>query len=95
MTEYLLYVWFLAIPVGTFGLMKRVWLSYLTSCLLGCPVLIARMIYLESKAPDSDFDIIFLFSIAVWCVALCAIYAGIALSVSFARRRKGKIQPTF
>jgi len=89
--EILLYVLLLGIvPVLSLIATKRAWLGYLIACLVGCPVLVARMLYMEQHAPDREFDFVFLVSLVLWSVILCIIYVPYAVVVGYVRKRRLK-----
>jgi heme/copper-type cytochrome/quinol oxidase subunit 2 len=89
--EILLYFLLLGvIPVVSLVATKRVWLGYLVACLVGCPVLVARMLYMEQHAPDREFDFVFLVSLVLWSVILCVIYVPYAIVVGYVRKRRLK-----
>jgi hypothetical protein len=86
--EYLPYVLLLVlIPLGAFKLTRHVGIGLVVACLMGCPILVARMIYLEEHAADSDFDIVFLVGMVIWCFVLCLVYCGWAATIYWIRRR--------
>lgn len=89
--EILLYVLLLGIvPVLWLVVIKRVWLGYLIACLVGCSVLVARMLYLEQHALDREFDFVFLVSLLLWSAILCIIYVPYAVVVGYVRKRRLK-----
>lgn len=89
--EALLYVLLLGVvPVLSLVVSKRVWLGYLVACLLGCSMLVARMLYMEQHAPDREFDFVFLVSLLLWSAILCVIYVPYAVVVGYVRKRRLK-----
>lgn len=45
----------------------------------GVATLISRMLFMESQASDSEFDMVFLFSLIVWSASLAALYVFYAI----------------
>lgn len=87
--EILLYFLLLGvIPVLSLIATKRTWLGYLIACLVGCSVLVARMLYMEQQAPDREFDFVFLVSLVLWSVILCVIYVPYAVVVRYRRKKQ-------
>jgi hypothetical protein len=87
--EYAAYFLLLvAIPFCAFKVTQSPFVGWLIACFSGCPILIARMIYLESKAVDSDFDLIFLIGIVLWCGILNFLYGVCAIVVGFFRSKR-------
>ena len=50
-------------------------MGYMASSILGMFTIDGRMIYLESKSQDSDFDLIFILGLVVWSAAVWVLYA--------------------
>ena len=87
--EILLYVLLLGvIPVLSLVVNKRVWLGYVIACLVGCSVLVARMLYLEQHAPDREFDFVFMVSLVLWSIILCIVYAPYAAVARYLRKKQ-------
>jgi len=89
--EYALYFLLLvAIPFCAFRFIRLPILGWIIACVSGCPILTARMVYLESKALDSDFDITFPVGVVFWCGFLTFLYGGCAVVIVVIRNRREK-----
>jgi len=62
------------IPI-VFLFLKNRLVGYFCSSILGSILLVSNMLILESKATDSDFDVVFLFSIFLWVFITFFVYA--------------------
>ena len=89
--EYALYFLLLVgIPFCSFRFARLPVLGWIIACVSGSSILAARMIYLESKAVDSDFDITFPIGIALWCGVLCFLYGSCAIVIGMIRNKHEK-----
>ena len=87
--EYAAYFLLLvAIPFCAFKFTRVAIVGWLIACLSGCPILIARMIYLESNAPDSDFDFTFPIGVVLWCGILSFLYGVCAVVIGLVRNKR-------
>ena len=65
---------YVLIPI-CFLFFKNRLIGYFCSSVLGSILLVTNMVLLESKAADSDFDIVFLISIFLWMAITFIVYA--------------------
>lgn len=66
-----------AIPVATICTSKSTLASFAISVVIGTLVLWSRMIYLEARAADADFEIVFYLGMMLWAALLAVAYAAI------------------
>jgi len=86
--DILIYVLLLGvIPVISLVINKRTLVGYIIACFVGCPLLVARMLYLERHASDREFDFVFWVSLALWSVILCVIYVPYAFIFGYVKKR--------
>ncbi|MEW4491061.1 hypothetical protein AB1L42_23485 [Thalassoglobus sp. JC818] len=64
----------IAIPLISIFAFKNTIIAILASSAIGVPMLVWRMLYLETNAPDSDMDIIFALAMLIWSLILIAWY---------------------
>jgi hypothetical protein len=75
MSEIIMYVLLLGvIPIGPYVLSRSKLVAFAFASVSGVVVLMARMVYLEVIAADSDLDIVFYFGLVVWSAILVLIY---------------------
>lgn len=66
-----------AIPIAAICASRSTLTSFAISVAIGTLVLWSRMIYLEARAADADFDIFFFFGMMLWTAILTVAYAAI------------------
>ena len=82
----------IGIPVAVLALTRSLWTSWWFSVVVGVGVLSARMVYLESVAPDSDFDIVFFVGMAMWALIVAVAYTGLFVAIAVPAKAYGKLR---
>lgn len=79
------------IPFAAYKFFTNKLVGYLASSLLGSVLLLGNMLYLESKAFDSDMDLIFLLVLLFWLL-MTFIYNAVVFSLisAFINRKRPK-----
>ena len=72
---YVLLLVLLLIPAVAFFFVRHHFFAWLLACMVGVPILWARLLQLEVNAVDSDIDIVFHLATLRWTAVLAMVYA--------------------